>query len=109
MKPQPACPECERLSDVADKSNAIGEFLDYFLPNKGIILAKHIKEVRYNEDMEQEEEIEDSEYLFPAYEYQGTNGINKLLAEYFNIDLNKVEQERRALLEWLREAQETKK
>lgn len=100
---QPACPECEKLSAVAEKSNIIGEFLDYFLPSKGIVLAKYLKEVTYDPDTDEEIELEDTEYLFPAYEFQTETGINKLLAEYFGIDLNKVEQERMALLEWLRE------
>jgi len=93
LTPQPACPECEKLSAVAEKSNIIGEFLDYFLPNKGVVLAKWV---------DNENEYGENEVLVPAYEYRNETGINNLLAEYFEIDMKKVEEERMALLEWLR-------
>ena len=80
--PQPECPECEKLSAVADESNNIGDFLDW-LDNKGFLFCKYDK---YEES------------YYPTYP-----DTQKLLAEYFNIDLNKVEQERRALLQWLQE------
>jgi hypothetical protein len=89
MKPQPACPECEKLSAVAEKSNVIGEFLEWLQSDEGYVIGYW-----------------DEPYGGYTREYKH---IEKWLAEYFEIDLNKVEQERRALLEWLREAQETKK
>ena len=88
MRPQPECPECEKLSRVSEESNKIGEFLDYFIGSKGIILAEW-----------------DGEDLVPMYQYHGEVGINRLLAEYFKIDLDKVERERRELLKWLQEIQ----
>lgn len=105
MRPQPECPECQKLLKVEEKSNIIGEFLDYFLPSKGIVLAKygHADATIYNEDLQDYEEMD--EILFESAEYRGTNGINKLLAEYFGVDLDKVERERRELLKWLQEAQ----
>lgn len=98
--PQPECPECEKLSAVAKKSNEIGEFLDYFLGSKNIVLAQWVE----NEDFDTNSYMPD--ILLPCQEYRGQNGINKLLAEYFGIDLNKVEQERMELLEWLRSERE---
>jgi hypothetical protein len=74
---------------VTDKSQSIGEFLEWLLGEKGMHLA------RYDEDHF------DGEFLMPV-----NIGIQELLAEYFEIDLNKVEQERRALLENLRSTQE---
>lgn len=101
MRPQPECPECEKLMNVSGESNKIGQFLDYFLPSEHLVLARWVD----NEDSE----IPLDEMLVPAYEYQNTNGINKLLAKYFKIDLDKVEDERRELLKWLQEKYEEDK
>lgn len=92
MKPQPPCPECEKLADVSEKSNLIGEFLEW-LYSKDLVIAGYEHNGRGWEE------------LVVVRRYQGTNGINKLLAEYYDIDLDKVEKERRALLSWLREVQ----
>lgn len=91
MRPQPACPECEKLAAVADDSNPIGQFIDWMRSN----------------DLEICELVE-GEFEWGSYEpvYLGNSGINRLLAKYFDIDLDKVEQERRALLEWLQERHE---
>lgn len=80
---EPECPECEKLTKVSGESQAIGNFLEH-LQEQGIVLA----------------------------EWRGSgstqslilnhSSIEYLLAEYFNIDMDKVEKERRALLEYLR-------
>lgn len=94
----PECPECARLHTVADKSQVCGEFLDW-LQSQGIVLA------RWHEHSD---------------ECYGSNGFNTCgyrkegdlepdhtstpshLAKFFDIDMNKVEHERRALLEAMR-------
>lgn len=83
LKPQPASPECERLAAVSEESNKIGSFLDW-MQSKGLVIASY----------------DDDGYLYSAH-----ISINHLLAEYYEIDLDKVEQERRALLDWVREVQ----
>lgn len=88
VRPQPACPECEKLSKVSEQSNKIGDFLDW-LRQHSIVLCTY---------------DDDSEQYFDAG-MMTDSGINRLLAQYFGVDLNKVEEERRALLEWLREVQ----
>lgn len=88
MKTQPACPECEKLVKVSEESNKIGGFLEWLTGEEGAYICKW-------------EEKYESFYTI----YTGNNGINQVLAKYYNIDLDKVEQERRALLEWIREAQ----
>jgi hypothetical protein len=80
MSNQPACPECERLFAVEDESNKIGEFLDW-LDTQEISLGVWVQG--------------DLQPARIPYE--------KLLAKYFSIDLGKVEKERRALLNCLRE------
>jgi hypothetical protein len=83
-RPQPPCPECEKLNAVAEESNKIGEFLDW-MQTEGLIIGSYDNDGNF----------------YPLYK-----PINNLLADYFDIDLNKVEQERRALLDWIREEQE---
>lgn len=83
---QPQCPECERLAAVSEESNKIGDFLEW-LQNKVTFC-----------------EWDDSHERYEKHKYDYTS-INGILADYFNIDLDKVEKERRALLEWLREVQ----
>jgi len=75
-------PECEKLHAVKDKSQLLGEFIDLFLPSKGITLC-----------------ILHDENYYPA-----NQSVEKLLAEFFKIDLGKVEKERRAMLAELRKS-----
>ena len=89
----------EKMGKVQNESQAIGSFVEEFLKNKGIILAtyhKHSKK-RCGKD----------EWGFNCG--WTTNqpiplryNIEKLLAEYFNIDLNKVEEEKQRILTDLR-------
>ena len=72
-------PECEKLKEVSDKSQVVGEFLDWLSCNKEVCLAKW-----------------EGERLSEFY-YSPEN----LLAEFFEIDLNKVEEERREILKSL--------
>jgi hypothetical protein len=90
VKPQPKCPECEKLAEVSEESNKIGGFLGWLF-SKDLVIAGYEHNTRGWEE------------LVVVRRYQGDSGINKLLAEYYGIDLDKVEKERRALLNWLRE------
>jgi uncharacterized NAD(P)/FAD-binding protein YdhS len=83
---QPDCPECEKLSAVSKESNRLGEFLDWLEHEKGFVIAEWDKEDAYKDNN-----------LYPTH-----IPYNTLLAEYFNIDLNKVEKERSVLLEYIR-------
>lgn len=78
-KTYPPTPELDKMKALTEKSQAIGEFIDLFLAEKGMILC-HETEVGF----------------LPC-----SVSIEKLLAEFFGIDLNKVEEERRAILEFL--------
>lgn len=71
-------PECEKLLAVSKESNSIGQFLDWLTGEKGFELGKY---------------PEDTDHLVPA-----VYNIEKLLAEYFDIDLDKVEEERLSIL-----------
>ncbi len=80
-----ATPELDKRSGVLDDSHKIGEFLDWLEQEKGITLAQW----------------DDHDRLMPAR----TGGFERLLADYFGIDLDKVEAEKMAILEQLRAKQ----
>lgn len=97
-KSQPPCPECEKLTKVSEESNKIGNFLDWMY-SRGLVLCTWEE----NDDEDTNDYLPD--ILVPASKYRTHSGIENLLAEYFGVDLDKVEKERRALLDWLREVQ----
>jgi len=71
-------PEHEKLQEIADQSQTIGEFLEC----NGYVLCQY------------EEEIDE----FVPHR----NSIEQILAEYFGIDLKKIDQEKRQMLEEMR-------
>lgn len=83
-------PEHEKLQAIRDKSEAIGDFIEWLRNIKKFTLAKWYK-------MTDDEDGEDR--LMPEFP-----SIEKLLAEYFNIDLNKLAAEKMAMLEECRKA-----
>ena len=80
-------PECEKLKAVSDKSQVVGEFLEWLQYEKEFMIAKHVE----NEDED------GADYLAPMH-----INTERLLAEFFDIDMDKVETERRAMLESIR-------
>jgi uncharacterized tellurite resistance protein B-like protein len=86
MSTRPATPECERISQVAKESFQLSTFIDWLSEN-GFTICEWSNETQ-------------------GYE-RPVISTNALLARYFEIDLNKVEQERRALLDWIRKQYET--
>lgn len=79
-------PECERLVSVSKESQALGEFLDWLIQDKGIVLCNRTGNRIDNLWAPQLQSIE------------------AILAEYFHIDLERVEEERRQILEEIRSA-----
>jgi hypothetical protein len=79
--------EHERLALVSEKSQAIGEFLDWLQQDRKLVLAEWVKRPHLDEK------------LIPFY-----LPVQKLLAEYFEIDLDKLEHEKREMLAELRKA-----
>lgn len=79
-------PELDKLLAVKDESQKLGEFLDWL---KGkVVLCEWVD----NEDDDTNAYM--PEILYPVYKYNGDYGTQRLLAEYFDIDLEKVEAER---------------
>ncbi|GAH25145.1 unnamed protein product [marine sediment metagenome] len=100
--------ELEKLESVSKKSQAIGEFLEWLFGTKNYHIAKYLTEEEYESEdnvcwvdgLYEKQQFKrheiGKEELMPIYV-----DIEKLLAEFFEIDLVKVEKERRETLEKL--------
>jgi len=78
-------PEHDKLSAVAEQTQAIGEFVEW-LEGKGIFLARYVEGSN-----------------FP----RSVHGLRDLLAEWADIDQNKLEAEKRQMLAVCHAANET--
>lgn len=86
MKKTPECPECERLVANESESSILTDFVDWLNSNGYVICT-----------------LEDTQG-YPREQFISLRKTyEQLFADYFEIDLKKVEQERRALLASLRE------
>lgn len=74
-------PMSEKLASVADQSQRLGEFIEW-LESKGMTISEYVRYEGYSELR-----------LEPV-----STGVERLLADYFEIDLNEVEKERRRIL-----------
>ena len=83
----PDTPELDKIKEVSKESRKIGDFLEWLQYEKNWRLAYYDS---YDE-------------LTPA-----AFSIEPLLAEFFDIDLDKAEKERMAVLEWVRGQNEVK-
>jgi len=106
-----ATPECDKLLAAKDKAQIIGEFLEWLQSGeaddssfkRSIFLASYginseewdSRKGRY--ELLPEEEWNVSEKRIDCFRYN----TEKLLAKFFGIDTNKLEEERRAMLEEL--------
>ena len=98
--------ECEKMRAVSDKSQAIGNFIEDFLREKGIILAKHHE---HNVALCGKDDFGEWKCGFNVVQPVSLSyNIEKLLAEYFNIDLAKVEAEKQEILKRLQNDAKTK-
>jgi len=94
----PKAPEHEKLKKVAERSQVCGEFLEWLRQEKDVRLVtvhRHT-EVCYGGDGALECGLSAGAYE-PYNMY-----IQALLAEFFEIDQEKLEAEKVALLEWVR-------
>ena len=85
MSDYPPTPTLDKMREVKDQSQAIGEFLEW-LGSKGIFLGHHT----LYEGRSQEQFV-----VRPG-------STEELLAEFFEIDLNEAEAEKRAILDHIR-------
>ena len=106
--PYPPTPELDKMKAVRERSQSIGEFLEWLgEEKKWSICASHHHgpgcegwdeaRGRFNPGaFDRRCEAQEFE-LFPV-----SFSIEKLLAEFFDIDLNKVDDERRAIIDHMR-------
>jgi hypothetical protein len=73
-------PEHEKMRLIKDQSQSIGEFLEWLQDKKEVIFAEYPET--------------NSDHLFPLH-----LPTQKLIAEFFDIDLDKIEDEKDAMLE----------
>ena len=85
-------PECEKLAKVSKESQVVGEFLEWLQNEKEIALAKWAQV---------EGSVFSNSNLFLVHD-----STESLLAEFFEIDMNKVEEERQQILKELRESKQ---
>jgi len=78
---QPQYPECEKMTSVRGSADIVGEFLDWLSNKKEYSICGFYSE-----------EPDEGEY------HPIDLNIEQLLAEFFEIDLNKVEEEKRQIL-----------
>ena len=93
---EPTYPEHEKLAITKHKSQGIGEFLDWLRSEKRITLCRWEESTLASVDDEWEGD--------PAGYYPAGTTTQALLAEYFDVDQDRLEQEKRAMLAKLREA-----
>jgi len=83
-------PEHQKLYPISNKSQAIGEFVDWLAQEKKILLGEWGTCL---------DEFCQEDSMHPV----NTN-IRDLLAEYFGIDQDKIEEEKQLMLKTIREA-----
>ena len=81
-------PEHEKLQKVKDQSQAVGSFIEWLSDEKNFIIAQYLESDGYD-----------------RAGFRPVNvPVNSLLAEYFEIDQKKLEEEKREMLSILRMA-----
>lgn len=88
---------CEKLAKMAPTSQKIGEFLDWLREQRIYLAVPH----HHTEDCEDRDGFV-SCGIKPGKLFYHHEATDRLLARFFEIDLDQVERERRELLEELR-------
>lgn len=132
MSEYPATPTLDRVNEISEESASIGAFIEW-LGSRGVDLyAYHYHAERYYEVPDTDEVVSEEHEKMMGKRFQdecyGVNkdcpykdekwhytsqmtlyrrwmGINNILHEYFDIDPRAEERERRAVLEYVRDAQ----
>jgi len=92
-------PEHEKLKYIQYKSQAIHEFIEWLSDTKDIRLMENYSEEFYenNEDFADAKRELDYDFAFPI-----RAKLTDLVAEFYDIDLKKLEDEKLAMLEEIR-------
>lgn len=87
--------ELEKMRLAQKSSRVLTDFLDWLSEN-GYAICRWQDYVRHSDEL--------GDYT-PSCWHPKRNSHEQLLADFFNIDMKKIEEERRALLESIREIQ----
>ncbi len=90
-------PEHEKLKEVQPRSQSCGELIDWLKHEKGLVLAEWVTPTWQELGYSQEPRARIEPRLVPA-----PLNVRKLLAEFFGIDEEKLEEEKRAMLDAMR-------
>lgn len=101
MSTPPTYPACEQMSAVAPFSQHVGDFLDW-LREQGIVLAHHACPHGWTnpEECEESKSCRRGDNDFSLWHHG--EATTAMLARFYDVDLDAVERERRAMLEALR-------
>lgn len=80
-------PEHEKLAKISDKSQLVGEFLEEWCTTKGYTLC---------------EWLDDADFSAVGGYFPVRKRTDAILADYFGIDLDKIEAEKRQMLDVMR-------
>lgn len=107
MPEEPKTPELEKLNSIYRYHQKIGEFLEWIREKYSAEFYSHRKSTEVSTDMFGHPYIDPGTGEERTYQATRLMSIGKktevLLAEFFELDLDRVEQERRVLLKHLRE------
>lgn len=115
-------PECDKLAAISKESQSIGEFIEWLQQEKGVRLAHYGMKEKWCScpgfNVFGGDEFKDCPKCKGTHFQQNEDGTpvliksetlmsypkntEGLLAEFFKIDMNKVEEERRAMLKSIR-------
>ena len=102
-------PEHEKLHTVKDKSQMVGEFLEWLRNDKNIILALEHQHVDACYDgIDEDQEYPTCGLTLNELISFGVPRMEVLLANFFEIDLKKIEKEKDQMLKDLRAANNRK-
>lgn len=88
-------PECEKMQSVKEKSQELGFFLEW--------LKSRYELCEWKDETKEFFGDNDNDYVWsPEGYYPARVNIQDILADYFNIDLNKVAEEQSQILDELR-------
>ncbi len=89
-------PECEKLQSVSEESQRIGFFLEWLKNQYSLCVWQEGRKDYFGDDPE--------DYIYsPEGYYPDRKSIEAILAEYFQIDMDKVNEEREQILRDIRE------
>jgi len=85
-------PECDKLDAIQEQSNAILEFMEWVRNTKGLVVCR-----RMNGQTRLDDPLIKGDIIKAAYLPQVLS-MDSLMYEYFGIDKDKLDEERRLLL-----------